>query len=102
MGRRFLLPVLLLALTDCSTPTMRWEKPGGNAAVDEADCRARAHEEAIHQLPYGDGPPVWSEMGMNQWRQEIDNARYSLERNLTGACMHDRGYQSVPVSQPKA
>jgi len=97
MLRRFPFAVLLLVAA-CSAQPMRWEKPGGNAVADETDCRAHAHEEAAYQLPYGDGPSVWSTMGMNQWKQEIDNERYYLARNLTAACMHSKGYQQVPMA----
>ena len=38
---------------------------------------------------------------MLTWKQEIDNERYYLARDLMRACMHNRGYDLVPVSQPK-
>jgi hypothetical protein len=37
---------------------------------------------------------------MLTWKQEIDNQRYYLERDLTRACMHNRGYELVPDSRP--
>jgi hypothetical protein len=100
MQRSFLAVALLVCVTACAAPPMRWEKPGGDAARDEADCRAAARQEAIRQLPYGDGPPVFGypPMSMLQWTQAIDNDRSYLAEDLTRACMHDRGYARVPVS----
>ncbi len=78
---------------------MRWEGPRGtDPGKDEAGCRTSAHEEAIRQLPYGNGPPIWGvyrDTSMLQWQQEIDNARYYLERDLVRDCMSRRGYRSV-------
>ena len=34
------------------------------------------------------------------WKQEIDNERWYLARNLMQACMHNRGYDLVPATQP--
>ena len=104
MLRQFLLASLLLGVAACSPTPMRWERSGASdAARDEADCRAQAREEAIRQLPYGDGPPIYgfySDWSMLTWKQEIDNERYYVERDLTGACMHSKGYDLVPVSRP--
>jgi hypothetical protein len=83
---------------------MTWQ--GGasdDAARDEATCRAAARQEAIHRLPYGDGPPLYgfsSHWSMLSWRQEIDNERYYLEGELTRACMRNRGYRMVPATRP--
>jgi hypothetical protein len=104
MLRQFVLAGLLLAVAACTPTPMRWERSGAaDAQVDEADCRAQAHPEAIRQLPYGNGPPIYglySEWSMLTWKQEIDNQRYYLERDLTRACMHNRGYELVPDSRP--
>ena len=35
---------------------------------------------------------------MLTWTQAIDNQRSVVERDLTNACMHDKGYRQVPVS----
>ena len=97
---RVLAAGLLLAATACATTPMRWEKSGGDAARDEAECRALAQQEATRQLPYGNGPPifVYREMSMLQWTQAIDNERSYLAEDLTRACMHDKGYARVPVA----
>jgi hypothetical protein len=77
MLRLFSLIGLPFVVAACSPTPMRWEGSGGaDATKDEADCRAQAHGEAIRQLPYGDGPPIYglySEWSMLTWRQEIDN-----------------------------
>jgi hypothetical protein len=100
MHPRALAVALLVGLTSCAAPPMRWERPGGDAARDEAECRAAAQREAARQLPYGDGPPVFGyrEMSMLQWTQAIDNERSYLAEDLTRACMHDKGYALVPAS----
>jgi hypothetical protein len=101
-ARQILLTGLLLGGTACSPTPMQWQGPG-NAAQDETDCRTRAQQEAIRQLPYGDGPPIYglsSNWSMLTWKQEIDNERYYLARALTRACMHNKGYDLVPLSQP--
>jgi len=104
-GLATLLAGLLLSIAACSTTPMRWQKPGVvDASRDEAECRAAAHEEAIHQLPYGDGPPLYgfsSQVSMLQWTNEIDNERYYLERDLTRQCMLNKGFGLVPISGPK-
>jgi hypothetical protein len=102
MRRQFLLAGALLAVAACTPPPMRWEGPGSaDGARDEAACQAQADQQAIQQLPYGDGPPIYglySEWSMLTWKQEIDNERYYLARDLMRACMHNKGYQRVPVS----
>ena len=100
MHPRALAVALLVGVTACAGTPMRWEKPGGDAARDEAECRATAHQEAALQLPYGDGPPVFGypQMSMLQWTQAIDNERSYLAEDLTRACMHDKGYALVPAS----
>ena len=80
---------------------MRWEKPGADPAKDEAECRAEARQEAIRQLPYGNGPPLYglsSEMSMLQWTMAIDNERSYFEQDLTNACMHHKGFELVPAA----
>ena len=102
MFSKGLAPGLLLTIAACMTPPMRWERPGGSDPTgDERTCTAAAQQEAASQLPYGDGPPLYgfySHVSMLQWTQEIDNARYYLARDLVAACMHNRGYDRVPVS----
>jgi hypothetical protein len=103
MLRHFLPTGLLLAAAACNPTPVRWERPGADPTADEADCRTRAHQAAIDQLPYGDGPPIYgmhSNWSMLTWRQAIDNERYYLERDLTNACMRSRGYRLVPVASP--
>jgi len=95
MTRQHLLIGLAFALAACVAPPMHWEKPGGSADHDEADCRTEAHAEAVQQLPYGNGPDVRSDMSMLQWTQAIDNARYYSERRLIAACMQNKGYVLV-------
>jgi hypothetical protein len=98
MLRAFLPVALLLAVAACATTPMRWQKAGtSDAGRDEAECRAEAHEEAAHQLPYGDGPPIWSDLSMLQWTMAIDNERSWLATDLTRACMYHRGFALVPV-----
>jgi hypothetical protein len=97
---RGLLPLaLLLAVAACvAAPPMHWQKPGtSDAGRDEAECRAGAHEEAAHQLPYGDGPPIWSDLSMLQWTMAIDNQRSWLAADLVKVCMYHRGFALVPV-----
>ena len=79
---------------------MRWEKPGIDGRQDEAECRREARDEAVRQLPYGDGPPifVYREMSMLQWKQEIDNERAYLEEDLVRACMRHKGFALRPLS----
>ncbi len=100
---RHTLATGLLLVTACSAPPTRWERPGTADAIrDEADCRADAHRQAVRQLPYGNGPPIWGvyrEMSMLQWQQAIDNERYYLERDLVSACMRHKGYGRVPASR---
>ena len=99
MSRPFFLCALLVAVAACSVTPMIWEGPG--AGSDEADCRARAQAEAIRQLPYGDGPPIYgfrSNWSMLSWEQAIDEERYYVERDLTRACMLSKGYKLVPAS----
>ena len=99
---RFSLAALLLAIEACSAPPMKWERSGvADTSGDEADCGARANAEAAQQLPYGDGPPIYglySEWSMLTWKQEIDNQRYYLARDLTRMCMQNKGYQLAPAS----
>jgi hypothetical protein len=102
MPRQFLLAGVLLAFAACSPPPMRWEGAGSHdAANDEAACQVQADQQAVRQLPYGNGPPLYglhSEWSMLTWKQEIDNERYYLARDLMRACMHNKGYQRVPAS----
>jgi len=102
MLRRSSLSGLLLVLAACSPPPTRWESSGpGNAAADEATCQATADGEAAHQLPYGNGPPLYgtySSWSMLSWKQAIDDERYYLARDLMRACMQHKGYRRVPVS----
>ena len=93
---------LMLAVAACITTPMRWERPGtADASADEAACQSAAREEAIRQLPYGNGPPLYglrSDVSMLQWTNAIDNERYYLARDLTAECMLAKGYQLVPVT----
>jgi hypothetical protein len=95
-ARRFFVHVLVLLVTGCSATPMTWQgSASADATKDEADCRAKARQEAARRLPYGDGPPLYgfySNWSMLSWKQEIDNARYYLERDLTHACMRSKGY----------
>ncbi len=105
LPRQLLPTALLFVAAACSPPPTRWEGAGGPdaAARDEANCTAVAQEEAARQLPYGDGPPIYglsSNWSMLTWKQEIDNERYYLARDLTRVCMRNRGYQLVPVAGP--
>jgi len=99
MQRQALSVALLVGVTACAATPMRWERPGGDAARDEAECRAAARQEAVRRLPYGDGPPifVYRETSMLQWTQAIDNERSYLAEDLAKACMHDKGYALVPI-----
>ena len=104
MLRHALPAALMVALAACGAVPMRWEKPGSiDPAKDEAACRAEAHEEAIRELPYGNGPPLYglsSETSMLQWTMAIDNERAYLEEDLTKACMRYKGFELVPISSP--
>jgi hypothetical protein len=97
-----LAPALLLTVAACTTPPMRWERPGvSDPTGDERECTAAAQQEATSRLPYGDGPPLYgfySNVSMLQWTQEIDNARYYLARDLIAACMRSRGYELLPIA----
>ncbi|HYX02465.1 MAG TPA: hypothetical protein VE963_10285 [Reyranella sp.] len=99
MWRQVLPAGLLVAAAACAATPMHWEKPGtADAAKELAECRAKAHEEAIRQLPYGNGPPfygAYKEMSMLQWTLAIDNERYYLEEDLTKACMLSKGFALV-------
>jgi hypothetical protein len=101
--RGVLSATLLFAVAACSAPPMRWQKPGtGDAAQDEAACRADAHREAIRRMPYGNGPPIYGvyrEMSMLQWTQGIDIQRYYLGEHLTKACMYDKGFELMPMQR---
>jgi hypothetical protein len=92
---------LLLALAACATTPTRWERAGtADPSRDEAECRAAARQQAIDQLPYGDGPPLYgftSNVSMLQWTMAIDNDRAYLEEDLTKACMRQRGFERVAV-----
>ena len=97
-----LLPAaLLLGLAACAPTPTSWERPGTtDAAEDEAECRAHARQEAIHRLPYGNGPPyygLYRQMSMLQWTQAIDTERSYLEEDLTKACMRAKGFERVPL-----
>ena len=102
MPRHALAAGLLLAVAACAAP-MRWEKPGvADPSRDEAECRAAARQQAIRQLPYGDGPPIfiYRETSMLQWTQAIDNERSYLAEELTKRCMRDRGFELVRLPTP--
>jgi hypothetical protein len=91
-----------LLLAACA-PAMRWEGTDGReGSGDLAVCREIGQREAERQLPYGNGPPLVGLFGNNmsyaQWKQDIDNTRYYIERDVTSACMHQRGYRQVPVN----
>jgi hypothetical protein len=101
---RVSVAILLLAIAACNTTPMRWERSGAaDTSGDESDCSARSRDEAARQLPYGDGPPIYglySDWSMLTWKQEIDNERYYLARDLTRVCMQNKGYQLAPASSP--
>ena len=92
--------LLLLGLAACVAAPMSWERPGvPDATEDEAECRAHARQEAIHRLPYGNGPPyygLYKQMSMLQWTQAIDTERSYLQEDLTKACMRAKGFELVP------
>jgi hypothetical protein len=89
------------ALAACALTPTSWERPGTtDAAEDEAECRTHARREAIHRLPYGNGPPyygLYRQMSMLQWTQAIDIERSYLEEDLTKACMRAKGFEPVPL-----
>ena len=99
MHRRFAVAGLLLGMAACSPMPTRWQTSGpGDAAKDEAYCQAQANQEAIRQLPYGNGPPiygVYSNWSMLAWTQAIDDERYYLARDLMHDCMNAKGYRLV-------
>lgn len=92
---------LLLGVVACVSTPMRWERTGtSDASRDAMECRAAAHRQAIDELPYGNGPPLYgfsSDVSMLQWTTAIDNERTYLEADLTAACMRNRGFVLVPV-----
>ena len=99
------MPVtLMLGVAACLSTPMRWEKPGTpDAARDEAECRTQARQQAIDELPYGNGPPLYgftSDVSMLQWKMAIDNDRAYLEDDLARACMQQRGFVLVPLTTP--
>jgi hypothetical protein len=96
-----LMPVaLLVGVAGCVTTPMRWERTGtSDAAGDVAECQTAAHKQAIEELPYGEGPPLYglsSDVSMLQWKMAIDNQRTYFEEDLVKACMHNKGF--VPVT----
>lgn len=94
--------ILVSSVAACLSTPMRWERPGTpHAARDESECRAEARQQAVDELPYGNGPPLngfTSDVSMLQWKMAIDNDRAYLEDDLTHACMHQRGFVLVPVT----
>jgi len=91
-----LTAALLFAVGACEATPTRWQRAGTtDAAKDEAECRANARQEAVRQLPYGNGPPIffYPKVSMLQWTQAIDNERSYIEDNLTKACMRQRGFE---------
>ena len=94
--------VLLVGVAGCVTPPMRWERTGTpDAAGDAAECRTAAHKQAIEELPYGDGPPLYglsSDISMLQWKMAIDNKRAFFEEDLVKACMQNKGFVLAPTS----
>ncbi len=90
-----LMAALLFALGACEATPMHWQKVGTSTATkDEAECRADARREAVRQLPYGNGPPIflYPKVSMLQWTLAIDNQRSYLEEDLTSTCMRQRGF----------
>jgi hypothetical protein len=81
---------------------MRWQRPDTpDASKDLAECRKEAHQQAVEQLPYRNGPPLYgfsSEVSMLQWTMAIDNERAYLANDLAAACMRHRGFVLVPVA----
>jgi hypothetical protein len=96
---------LLLGVVACATTQMHWEKAGTDDAIwNEAECRTVAHKQAIEQLPYGDGPPLYglrSDISMLQWKMVIDSERSYLEDDLTKDCMRYRGFALVSAPAPR-
>ena len=94
--------ILMLGGVACLSTPMRWEKPGTpDATRDETECRTQARQQAIDELPYGNGPPLYgltSDVSMLQWKMAIDNDRAYLEDDLTRACMQQRGFVLVPTT----
>lgn len=105
MFRQCMPVILLLSVAACLSTPMRWERPGSfDAAGDEAECRMHAHQQAIDELPYGNGPPLYgftSDVSMLEWKMAIDNDRAYLEEDLVRACMRERGFVLVPVSSER-
>src|SRR5262249_2462570 len=99
MWRQVLLAGPLVAtVAGTGTPMHRGKPRPADPGKDLAECRAEAHEEAIRQLPYGNGPPfygAYKEMSMLQWTMAIDNERYYLEEDLIKACMLSKGFALV-------
>jgi hypothetical protein len=97
--------VLLVGVAGCVTTPMRWERIGtSDAAGAAAECRTAAHKQAIAELPYGDGPPLYglsSNVSMLQWRTAIDNQRTYFEEDLVKACMHNKGFVLAPATEPE-
>jgi len=102
---RPLMPVVLVSgVVACLSTPMRWEKPGTpDPARDESECRSRSRQQAVDELPYGNGPPLYgftSDVSMLQWKMAIDNDRAYLEDDLTRACMQQKGFVLVPATAP--
>src|SRR4051812_24906026 len=73
-----LMAALLFALGACDTTPTRWQRAGTSiAAKDEADCRDNARQEAVRQMPYGNGQPIFfhPKVSMLQWTLAIANER---------------------------
>jgi len=102
MLRQLMPAILMLGVAACVSTPMRWEKSGtADAARDESECRAQAHQQAIGELPYGNGPPLYgftSDVSMLQWKMAIDNDRAYLEDELMRSCMRQRGFVLVSVT----
>jgi hypothetical protein len=94
-----LAAALLFNVAACAST--HWQRPGTpDANKDVAECRTEGHQQAIEQLPYGNGPPLYgfsSEVSMLHWKMAIDNERAYLEEDLAAACMRHRGFVLVPA-----
>ena len=98
---RGVLPIaLLLPLAACATPA-RWEKPGVSAqmaAADITDCRQGAAQQGFMFYPWG-LPPDWFYRRNNWvlWSDVQDSQRVTTEKQLTAWCMHNKGYELLPI-----
>ncbi len=99
----------LLGLSACAAQT-RWEKPDATVEATGADfteCRKSALQEASRQTARSPAPPAYpfGYYGVPYddflWRANYDswsaNQRFYLQNRLTDYCMHNKGYERVPI-----